>query len=388
MIETHKFLDKKEVDREKKEEKIPDSLFEEIVELPDFLKLHYLPSLDGFRAISITIVIVFHLLMSFGSRFRFDNLANLGVQFFFVISGFLITTLLMKEQVKQGRISLKKFYVRRFFRIVPVAFLYLIVVLLSKLFFVHSLNLIFILSSFLFIRNYFWNATGIDHLTTHYWSLSVEEQFYLVFPILLKTSIKFYICFLLSIIVFGLFSDLAIRLHFIEQDATSFLQLITYSINQFQGIAIGSLTSILLIKRRVAYDYEHKTLIISILFIFILLLSYNGSFGNLRNILRCVSFAFILIICLKESKSIYYNVLNKKKVKLIGVLSFSLYIWQQPFTLNIGFFNSTSYIVRLPNKVPIDIFIIVLSVICLGFISWVSYFYFEKKFLRLKERFK
>jgi peptidoglycan/LPS O-acetylase OafA/YrhL len=82
--------------------------------------------MDGLRAISILLVVIFHVLMSFTTSFSFLYFAFLGVQFFFVISGFLITTLLLKEKVATGGIRLRKFYARRCLGILPVAYLYLL----------------------------------------------------------------------------------------------------------------------------------------------------------------------------------------------------------------------------------------------------------------------
>lgn len=89
-----------------------------------------LPSLDGIRAVSIGLVLFSHLSNAFKlnqqTHFIIEHAGVLGVHVFFVISGFLITTLLLKERINTGNVSLKNFYIRRVFRIFPVAFLYLI----------------------------------------------------------------------------------------------------------------------------------------------------------------------------------------------------------------------------------------------------------------------
>jgi len=87
--------------------------FADIKEIPDLLKVSYLPSLDGFRGISILLVVIGHTCARIDSsllQFFFNG--HLGVYIFFVISGFLITTLLLKERILTGTISLKKFYIR------------------------------------------------------------------------------------------------------------------------------------------------------------------------------------------------------------------------------------------------------------------------------------
>ena len=95
-----------------------------MIEIPSSLNNKKFPSLDGLRGISIIFVILSHFI--FYSEFvAKTNLGVIGVEIFFVISGFLISTLLLKEQIINGGISLRKFYIRRALRILPVVFLFL-----------------------------------------------------------------------------------------------------------------------------------------------------------------------------------------------------------------------------------------------------------------------
>ena len=92
---------------------------------PVAISKSHLPSLDGLRGISILLVVISH---TFGDKKPFYN-GGFGVSIFFVISGFLITLLLLQEKYTTGSVSLKNFYIRRFLRIFPVAYLYLVVLL-------------------------------------------------------------------------------------------------------------------------------------------------------------------------------------------------------------------------------------------------------------------
>src|SRR5215831_4009764 len=145
-----------------------------------------IPGLDGLRAASILLVLLGHLagtrhFLRLSSFELLGDLGNLGVCVFFVISGFLITTLLLNEEALQQRIDLVSFYWRRACRILPAAGIYLVVVALlaavttsvrvSKFEWLHALT---------FTMNYQQNR---DWLVGHLWSLSVEEQFYLVWPL-------------------------------------------------------------------------------------------------------------------------------------------------------------------------------------------------------------
>lgn len=143
---------------------------------PDARGSPYLPALDGWRAVSISLVMAHHL--GWGGFL----LGRLGVLCFFSISGLLITGRLMHEWRSTGRVSFKAFYVRRAFRILPPALMYLGVVSLLAAFGWTSVTRAGVLGGLFFVRNYVvtenWN-------TAHFWSLSVEEQFYIVWPALL-----------------------------------------------------------------------------------------------------------------------------------------------------------------------------------------------------------
>jgi peptidoglycan/LPS O-acetylase OafA/YrhL len=144
-----------------------------------------IPGLDGLRAISILCVIYAHLLWtpSFGLKFltHFLNPAGLGVRMFFVISGFLITTILLKEKEKTGVVSLRQFYYRRSLRIFPAYYVFLFCVFLLALTGVIAIDR----SDYFYTATYTFNLKGRQSTwwLGHTWSLAVEEQFYLLWPI-------------------------------------------------------------------------------------------------------------------------------------------------------------------------------------------------------------
>jgi len=139
-----------------------------------------IPSLDGLRAISIALVIVGHWVSRhYGSAVALSY-ANLGVRIFFVISGYLITTLLIKEHSKTSTISLGDFYVRRAYRILPAAMAFMLPVFVvygSQLRWYHMAAALVYVANFDPLRPWFLG---------HLWSLSVEEQFYFLWPSILK----------------------------------------------------------------------------------------------------------------------------------------------------------------------------------------------------------
>lgn len=163
------------------------------VELGDSLKMgkvrnRSIPSLDGLRAFSVLAVILGHshspLLDDIPFSASFRN-GDQGVTTFFLISGFLITHLLLKELNRDGTISLRRFYLRRTFRIFPPFYAFLIVIAIVGLrfhkVFVTPLSL-FVAASYSW--DYFWAFLKAPEIWIlgHSWSLAVEEQFYVLWP--------------------------------------------------------------------------------------------------------------------------------------------------------------------------------------------------------------
>jgi peptidoglycan/LPS O-acetylase OafA/YrhL len=146
----------------------------------EVLTINRIPTLDGWRCVAITMVLVAHLVpvrtgrpmplwaVTFGVH---------GVFIFFVLSGFLITSRLQSELHTCGHINLVGFYVRRLFRIMPCAWAYLLVAMLLAPEHMHRGE---ITSCVMFFRNYV--SFGAFSLTVHFWSLAIEEQFYLLWP--------------------------------------------------------------------------------------------------------------------------------------------------------------------------------------------------------------
>lgn len=143
----------------------------------------YLPTLDGWRAVAITLVLFAHVRLPGNALQSVAAYGAVGVHLFFAISGFLITNRLLEEQEHACSVSQRSFYIRRAFRILPAAFTYLIA--LCLLGFVRRwipLSMGQVISSALFFRNYWVEPAAGSWYTGHYWSLSVEEHFYLLWP--------------------------------------------------------------------------------------------------------------------------------------------------------------------------------------------------------------
>lgn len=218
----------------------------------------YIKGYDGLRAISIIFVLINHLglygnLSPAGFLGANINLINgsAGVRIFFTLSGFLITTLLLKEKDKFGKINLKYFFARRFIRLLPpVIVLYLVLIVLMIL---HVLdqNYIAVFCSFIYVYNfvpYQWYTPELGHT----WSLGVEEQFYLFWAITLfyvkriKTAIWVSIGVIVSCIVFSLVYDFPIYSNGKPYYLHSYFFVNRWFIPACMPILIGSLAAIYL----------------------------------------------------------------------------------------------------------------------------------------------
>lgn len=155
-----------------------------------------LTGLDGLRAVSILGVLVAHVLEK---RYSWAHHGGFGVEVFFTISGFLITWLLCSEDSKNGSISIRQFYVRRALRILPPAFAFLSAVFVLGLFHLAEVHPGDVFYSAAFVRN----ILGTGEHTGHFWSLAIEEQFYLIWPtvFLLLGSNRKRLIFIASLVV-------------------------------------------------------------------------------------------------------------------------------------------------------------------------------------------
>lgn len=356
-----------------------------MTEIPALLSSKKFSSLDGLRGISIIFVILSHF-MFYSEFIAKTNFGFIGVEIFFVISGFLITTLLLKERIQHGSISLRKFYIRRALRILPVVFLFLITLSILNLVFKLGISGISFLSSIFFVKNLpIPNAS--DWYSAHLWSLGVEEQFYLIFPFFLaRVSIKKYKNFILLLIFF----IPVLNYLFFNKIGLFYSNRIVHNIslvfvNLFGSgtalILVGSYLSILIFtKSKFLFFVLHPSpkLLSLIIFVVAILIRIPSSFLYVQYF-SDVIFAFMIgiVILLNLNAGNYMaRFLNLKLVSQIGILSYSLYIWQQIFT----------YKQPWGGKFPYSgsvIFNLTLLII----VGFISYNFFEKKFLNLKRRF-
>ena len=185
------------------------------------MKINYRPEIDGLRALAVIAVILYHAQITL---FGYDPFKGgfIGVDIFFVISGYLITSIIFKELVSTGNFSFKNFYERRIRRILPA----LLFVMLASLFFAWKYLLPgsfidfskSILYSLGFSSNFYFHFSGLEYNSEdgllkpflHTWSLSVEEQYYIIFPIIFLITFKYFKKYIPHILILGLFISLGL----------------------------------------------------------------------------------------------------------------------------------------------------------------------------------
>lgn len=335
----------------------------------------HIPSLDGLRAVAVALVLLGHLSGTHGFvsiNLGIGDYAHLGVVVFFVISGFLITRLLLSEQTKKGSVSLKLFYLRRSLRLFPAAYAFIASVSLLWLAGIVHLEARDLWHAVTYTVNY---LPGRSWYLGHLWSLSVEEQFYLLWPctfVMLGPRRASWVVG--GVILFGPVARIGARVFLIGtpyRDLEMFpmvadslavgclwarvggwLEAQDWYLQLFQPVySFGLLALILLLNR-----FEGYTVV--------------GVFGT--SIIN-ISLAILIHRSVYCSRDRIGQVLNWKPIASVGVLSYSLYLWQQLFLNR----NSTAWVNAFPQN---WVFAVAAAL--------ASYFLIEKPLLKLRHRLR
>ena len=342
------------------------------------MKLTYRPEIDGLRAIAVGAVILYHAQITILGYQPFKG-GFIGVDIFFVISGYLITSIILKELVTTGNFSFKHFYERRIRRILPAL---LFVMLVSLPFFwIYLLpgDLVdfskSILYSLGFSSNFYFHHSGQEYSAEsgllkpflHTWSLSVEEQFYILFPIGLLVTFNYFRKYLIYVLIFGFIISLGLA-DWGSRNYPSFnfyilptrgWELLAGSILAYFEIINGgrsqnkrlnfilSLTGLILIGHSILFFNNEM---------------FHPSFYTLSPIIGVCS-----IIWFSDKDEIIKKILSTKIFVGIGLISYSLYLWHYPV---FAFVRITEFAQEtLFNKLLILIIIVILSTFSYYFIE-------------------
>lgn len=360
-------------------------VFSKVATIPHILNPTYYRPLDGLRGVAILVVILVHIgINHYTKQVRFFIDSRFGVNLFFVLSGFLITTLLIKEKLNLDTISLRFFYIRRLLKIVPTAYAFLLVMVVLNEYFGLHMQLPDLLTSLFFLKNLAFKNGSV--YTAHFWTLAVEEQFYLTFPLLLSISINKYFYTALSIIIAVPFVSILGHFQIID---THYLVVKVLMYAFWKGptmILIGSVYSILIFKgipfNMKISKYYLTDLILLLTTLFIQNKYFIGYIPYVSELVSAVIMAYVLASVIKN-RSLLSIILEHKLLVKTGIMSYSLYIWQQLF-IGTRVWQSWLYPFRgLPLFLLMLVKLVMIFVV--GLLSWKL---IEKKFLKLKARFR
>ena len=303
-------------------------------------QLNFRPELDGIRSIAVFAVIIYHADFTvFGGKLLPGGYT--GVDIFFVLSGYLISRILLKELFETGSISLTKFYARRIRRILPM----LLIVIAAFMPFAYflmlpnelfqfaesSMTAIFFLSNFYFsnITTVYGAESSLLKPMLHTWSLGVEEQFYICAPILMMLLFRFVkIRFVSSIIAVIVCSLLYAQLNsYYDQQSNFFLPL-----SRFWEMGCGTLIAFAELQKKISHKTKRETIFV-FLGLFLLLLSFfkfdaNTIHPGFNTLIPVTGVA--LLIYFSTGNTVGNHILSNKYLQKFGKMSYSLYLWHFP----------------------------------------------------------
>ncbi len=363
----------------------------------------FFPNLDGLRFFSFFIVFLTHALSTDNPaimqlswykliKVRMFSDGELGVSFFFVLSGFLISYLLIKEKELTNRIDVKSFYIRRILRIWP---LYYFVILFGFLIFPalkahfgqvpHETSNPLLCLTFLNNFDRIYNGDADASVITIMWSVAIEEQFYLIWPVLffLVPSKSYRYIFIAVMLISTLF-----RVFYIHKTTIDY-----HTLGVISDMAIGGLGAYLILNSSSFFNgiknLSKNSIFILYLSVIALIVFKQEIFATTTmQILKRLIMAGIFIMVILEqnfAEKSLFKVGNWKIISSLGKYTYGLYCLHGIAVLaTITILKKYSllneswqiWLLQLPIALLLSIFI-----------SWVSYTYFESWFLRLKSKF-
>lgn len=341
-----------------------------------------MPYLDGMRGLAVLAVIVYHAMPSLVPGGFF------GVDVFFVLSGFLITLLLLREYDKTGRINLKNFYMRRALRLLPALVLLLFAYLAVSVILGWNLaerirdTLLVICYSVNWARAY---EVWIPKHLGHTWSLSIEEQFYVIWPILLLCLLQYVSCRrkLARIIFCGALAAWLLRINLYLNGSTPeriYNGLDTRADSLLMGCGLGVLLSCGALPRsRKAINNLRLIACVASIGLMLLLLHAHWwtSTTTLVGLFVAPLLSLAIIASMVTSKeSVFRAVAEQRVIVWVGQLSYGLYLWHY---VVFAVFRSTT------NMTDLEVLLVGCAVSLA--VAAMSFYWFEKPFLRLKTRF-
>ena len=350
-------------------------------------KRQYYPQLDSLRAIAVLLVIVSHWFTQEHFLNRYTANGILGVVLFFVLSGFLITGILLNSKTKYelgaplGQ-AFKVFYMRRFLRIFPVYYMLLLLLVF--------LNVSVIRESFWWhyfygSNIYFWLRGAFEGSLSHFWSLAVEEQFYIVWPAIILLVSRRY---LMPVLITGIITGVLFRLIMVTAASDMGRLLMPASLDSF---CIGGLLAYGRKERQHWYkkflDHQKWIVLFAIVLLVVIHLqilqwTFEPYFTSLYILFISISFGILINrVTYTIETPVVSQILNNSVLLYIGKISYGVYLFHNfiPQLYGLSFPGAPSYISFYLTQL--------LRFTVLLFVSSLSWFLLEKPILNLKQRF-
>jgi peptidoglycan/LPS O-acetylase OafA/YrhL len=373
-------------------------------------KSGYLPSLDGWRAIAIIGVMMTHdrTWKVFGHSLHFVmGYGGYGVNLFFAISGFLITSRILEEEALVGHFHIKRFYIRRFFRIQPAQFVFLAAVALLGVTGALNQGMYFdtvgtwLSSLFLYI-NFLWRPSSPNVITGHFWTLAVEEHFYILLSLTL-----FFIKKRRDIVLLLLFAACALPMEILSVSTREAWYLPFYGSRATQWhlppLLLSAFAAVIIRRPAVMQSVKHwlrpwvaflGTLVIAIAAHTFDLWHTHRPIAPLRHLdaefplVSTYLFIFWILSTVFHPQSLTTRLLEWKPARLIGTFSYSLYLWHVvAFYLWIILFLKTG--APFADLMQNGIFSFIQEPLKYTFVllfGIMSYYFVEKPFIRIGHR--
>ncbi len=352
------------------------------------MNIKYRPDIDGLRAISIIAVIFYHAPIKklndiFGGGY-------IGVDIFFVISGYLITSIIYKELIETGNFSFKNFYERRVRRIIPPLVFVCFITLPIAWYYLLPFSIIELSKSIIyslgFSSNFYFYFSGQEYGAPnslyipflHTWSLSVEEQYYIIFPILFLLIFKYINKYILHSLLFFLFLSLIIS----QYGSKNFESLNFYILpTRAWELILGSIIAHFHLKSN--FNINNKFILNFIPFVGLFLIFYSFIYFNNETLHPSIitlipTIGISLIIMFFHEETYVTKILTFKPLVFIGLISYSLYLFHYPI------FAIARYAELEIQSITgnIVLFLVIIN------LSLISYFFIEKPSRNKNNSFK
>ncbi|HHF3894241.1 TPA: acyltransferase family protein [Haemophilus influenzae] len=353
--------------------------------------IKYRPEIDGLRAIAVISVIIYHLNESWLSG------GFLGVDIFFVISGFLITGIIITE-IQQNSFSFKQFYTRRIKRIYPafITVMALVSFVASAIFIYNDFNQLrktielataFLSNFYLGLTQGYFDLSTNENPVLHIWSLAVEEQYYLIFPLILILAYKKFreikVLFIITLILFFILLATSFIPANFYKEVLHQPNIYYLSNLRFPELLVGSLLAIyhnLSASKQASKQASNVIAILSTLLLFSCLFLMNNDIAfipGITLILPCIFTA--LIIHTTSQNNIIKLCLSNKAIVFIGKISYSLYLYHWIF-IALAYYITGEKQINNQSIAVVTVLTIIFSVL--------SYYLIEQPIRKSKLNFK